>query len=449
MCCRGSPSIASSADIDALYRELLDGHASIIRRAWSSVAPLARDLSRRARPRGCCSSCISVRTGTVAWTDQDGYRQLGAVMRAQPASSRAIPTTPSSCPEVIRTPGYPAFVALVYAVAGGNDVAVAVAQAFVFAAICWLVYALARRISIVLPPPTPPRQRVAGTRPGGKASLRRGPATALFPPIPYFGALVLTEVWTTLVVTLAMLVCLARAAKAALRDFAIAGVLFGCTTLVRPAFVLLPFVLALGVPLLVPPQRPPSRIAGWAALALAGGAARCCRGSPTTTCTSGQFTLSPAGGVGRGSVGRLLARPLAGHVQGAAHGDRRAGDRPASSIGASRGVAARPGLDPAADARLRARVARHPPIWEAPAGSARAGAGARRRRRGVSPRRARRTSPTIPSGMCCAALTPRAVRAVGRRHPHSLHRHQRDADVDHSRDLAGAGAVCSSPRWLD
>ena len=57
-------------------------------------------------------------------------------------------------------------------------------------------------------PPCSSRSACWSTRSRGRC--RRGPnrlaarrcATALFPPIPYFGALVMTEVWTTLLFTL-------------------------------------------------------------------------------------------------------------------------------------------------------------------------------------------------------------------------------------------------------
>jgi len=217
----------------------------------------------------------------VAWTDQDGYRRLGEVLAATGRFTR-YPDSPVFVPEVIRTPGYPAFVAAVYRIAGVSHLAVAIAQAFVFAAICLLVYGIARAAT---------SERVA---------LAAAAVTALFPPIPYFGALVLTEVWTTLMLSGALLVCLRATKSGRVRDFAIAGLLFGCTTLVRPAFVLLPFGLALGLPILVPAERRTGqRLVGWATLAVVGGLTLV----PWLTYNYvylGRFTLSPAGGVGRG-----------------------------------------------------------------------------------------------------------------------------------------------------
>ena len=218
---------------------------------------------------------------TTEWTDQEGYRRLGQVL-AETGRFTRYPDYAVFVPEVIRTPGYPAFVAAVYTVSGVSHLAVAIAQTGVFAAICLVVYGIARRVT---------SERLA---------LAAAAATALFPPIPYFGALVLTEVWTTLVLSCALLVCLRATGSGQIRTFAAAGLLFGCTTLVRPAFVLLPFGLAVGMPLLVPAERGTRRrLAGWAVLALASGLTLL----PWLTYNYaylGQFTLSPAGGVGRG-----------------------------------------------------------------------------------------------------------------------------------------------------
>jgi hypothetical protein len=217
----------------------------------------------------------------VAWTDQEGYQRLGEVL-AQTGRFTRYPGYSVFVPEVIRTPGYPAFVAVVYKIAGVRHLPVAVAQAGIFAAICMVVYGIARRVA------------------SEQVALAAAAVTALFPPLPYYGALVLTEVWTTLVLSLALLACLRATATGRIPTFALAGLLFGCATLIRPAFVLLPFGLAIGMPLLVPAERRTQhRLAGWAALAVTGGLTLL----PWLTYNYqylGQFTLSPAGGVGRG-----------------------------------------------------------------------------------------------------------------------------------------------------
>ena len=71
---------------------------------------------------------------------------------------------------------------------------VAIAQAVVFAMICLLVFAVAKRVA------------------GERAAIVAAFMTALFPPLPYFGALVLTELWTTFVIDRGGLGVPARAA---------------------------------------------------------------------------------------------------------------------------------------------------------------------------------------------------------------------------------------------
>jgi 4-amino-4-deoxy-L-arabinose transferase-like glycosyltransferase len=216
----------------------------------------------------------------AAWSDQGGYQQLGAAL-ARSGEFTRFPDSATFIPEVIRTPGYPAFVAVIYRAFGPHTLPVAVAQAIVFVLICLLVYAIARR--------------VAGERTATVAAL----TTALFPPLPYYGALVLTEVWTTFVLMAAMLVCLRAIQAGRTRDFLIAGALFGATTLVRPSFILLPFGLAVAMPVLIPSERNRRRAGQWASLAVIAALTMV----PWFTYNYvylGRFTLSPAGGIGRG-----------------------------------------------------------------------------------------------------------------------------------------------------
>ena len=218
---------------------------------------------------------------TTAWTDQRGYQRLGEALATTGRFTRYADAD-MFVPEVIRTPGYPAFVAAVYRLFGvGNNLAVAIVQVFVFGAVCMLVFALARRAA------------------GERAGLVAAAIAALYPPLPYFGSLILTELWTTFVATLAVLWCVRACQHQRLRDYAVAGVLCSATTLVRPAFVLMPFFFAFAVPLLVRPQRTAAALRGWAVLVVAA----------VLTLTPwfaynyvnlGRLTLSPAGGIGRG-----------------------------------------------------------------------------------------------------------------------------------------------------
>ena len=80
-----------------------------------------------------------------AWTDQGGYQRLGARLATTGTFTRYAGSA-TFVQEVIRTPGYPAFVAVIYKLFGiDNDMAVAIAQALAFVAICWMVYLIARR----------------------------------------------------------------------------------------------------------------------------------------------------------------------------------------------------------------------------------------------------------------------------------------------------------------
>ena len=216
------------------------------------------------------------------WTDQDGYRRLGQVLATTGKFTR-FPDAPTFVPEVLRTPLYPLFVAVVYRAFGVSQLPVALAQTIIFMLICIVVYATARRVT---------SERVA---------VAAAALTALFSPIPYFGALVMTEVWTTLMFALSMWLAVSALAERGLRRFAWLGVLLALTTLSRPVFVLLPFALAaVGLvlfPLMRVRERP--RVAQWAAM-LAMFALTMTPWFAYNYVTLGRFTISPAGGVGRG-----------------------------------------------------------------------------------------------------------------------------------------------------
>jgi 4-amino-4-deoxy-L-arabinose transferase-like glycosyltransferase len=216
------------------------------------------------------------------WTDQDGYRRLGQVLATTGKFTR-FPDAPTFVPEVLRTPLYPLFVATMYRLFGFRQLPVALAQTLVFVLVCLTVYAIARLVA------------------SEPIALGAAAATALFPPIPYFGALVMTEVLTTLLFTMSMWL-----AVSALRDqgpgrFAWLGVLLALTTLSRPVFVLFPFALAaVGLilfPLLGVRERP--RVGQWA-VTIAAFALTMAPWFTYNYVTLGRFTLSPAGGVGRG-----------------------------------------------------------------------------------------------------------------------------------------------------
>jgi 4-amino-4-deoxy-L-arabinose transferase-like glycosyltransferase len=217
------------------------------------------------------------------WSDQDGYRRLGQVL-ASTGSFTRFPDAPRFVPEVIRTPVYPLFVAAIYRVFGVHQLAVALAQTAVFVAIVLLVFDLARSAT------------------GSETiALCAAAFTALFPPLPYFAALVMTETLTTLLFTLAMWLALAAMHRPSAARCALAGAVLAICTLSRPVFVLFPFALA-GVwaivcPLLGVERRP--RLVHVAAL-VGAFAIVMAPWFVYNFVTLGRFTLSPAGGVGRG-----------------------------------------------------------------------------------------------------------------------------------------------------
>jgi Dolichyl-phosphate-mannose-protein mannosyltransferase len=216
------------------------------------------------------------------WTDQGGYRQLGEVL-ANTGKFTRYPDSPTFVPEVIRTPGYPLFVALVYRIAGVHQLPVALAQMALFVGICLLVYATAR----MLAPPS--------------LALAASAVTALYPPIPFFGALVLTEVLATFLFTAGMWAVVRAVHHRSAGMFAFAGFLFGACALTRPVFFLFPVALAMVGLILLPlfGVRPRPRLIDWTALV----AVSCLMLLPWFSynyVTLGRFTMSPAGGVGRG-----------------------------------------------------------------------------------------------------------------------------------------------------
>jgi 4-amino-4-deoxy-L-arabinose transferase-like glycosyltransferase len=219
------------------------------------------------------------------WSDQDGYRRLAEVLATTGRFTR-FPDAPQFVPEVLRTPAYPVFVATIYKVAGQGQLPVVLVQTVLFAATCLLVFAIARRMA---PEST---------------ALAAAAATALFSPLPYFGALVMTELWTTFVFTAAMWIAVSALQLRRVAWFAALGVMLGITALSRPIYVLFPFALAAVGWLVIPlvssrgdtGRKPP--FGHWAVLV----AAFAITMLPWFTynyVNLGRFTISPAGGIGR------------------------------------------------------------------------------------------------------------------------------------------------------
>lgn len=229
------------------------------------------------------------------WDDQVGYQRLAHVLITTGTFTR-YPGEHPFVPETIRTPGYPFFVAAVYTVLGEHHMAVAAAQAVLFAGLCLIVFMLASQLA---------SERVA---------LAAAGMTALFPPFPYYGALVLTELLCTVFVTLGMWSALRAVRSQRALTYAETGCWLGLATLTRPNFVLLPVGLAALVGLLALVRGEWRRAAPWCwtlvfyALVLA----------PWLAYNSiyvHRFTISPAGGLGRATWEASWQGTWAGRVQ--------------------------------------------------------------------------------------------------------------------------------------
>jgi dolichyl-phosphate-mannose-protein mannosyltransferase len=267
------------------------------------------------------------------WSDQDGYRRLGRVL-AETGRFTRFPDATTFVPEVIRTPAYPLFVATIYKVAGFGQLPVALVQTGLFVLICLLGYAIAARCST------------------GRLASAAAVTIALFPPIPYFGALVLTEVWTTFLLTLAVWVSLRAVRERHAATFAVLGFLLAVTTLSRPVFVLFPIVLALtgivGFSLMRVRGRP--TFAHWSVM-LGAFAITMLPWLTYNYVTLGSFTLSPAGGIGRGLWEGSWQATWSGRLQNELthfaddFADRGALDRAVQSVAAREHLEAAPMLE--------------------------------------------------------------------------------------------------------
>lgn len=167
----------------------------------------------------------------VAWTDQGGYRMLAEGLAASGRFTR-YPGTPSFVPEAIRTPGYPLVLAAIFTIAGAGHLTVAIVQVGLFVLICLMAYRLGERAG----PPV--------------VAAGAGLITALYAPLPYFAALMLTEVWTTFIVVSAVLALWRATETDRPLWYAFAGFLLAYSALSRPVFILLAPFLSAGALLL-------------------------------------------------------------------------------------------------------------------------------------------------------------------------------------------------------
>jgi 4-amino-4-deoxy-L-arabinose transferase-like glycosyltransferase len=215
---------------------------------------------------------------TTAWTDQGGYRLLAEGLRQGGGFTR-YPGVAPFVPEALRTPGYPLFVAAIFTLFGSHQLAVVLVQGGLFVTLCLLVYAIARLAA------------------DESVALTAAAITAAYSPLPFFAALLLTELWTTFVVTVAILCLVQALRRRSIAWGSAAGFSFAYSALSRPAFLLLaPFLL--GTAVLLAPRRQLARAGVWGSL----GVVFALTMAPWFAYTHrhfGGFTIAPAGGVGR------------------------------------------------------------------------------------------------------------------------------------------------------
>ncbi len=231
------------------------------------------------------------------WDDQVGYQRLGHAIAATGTFTR-YPGVQPFVPETIRTPGYPLVVAATYRVFGEHHMAVAGVQAAMFAGICVLVFAITARLA------TP------------RVALGAAMLTALYPPIPYYGALVLTEVFTTLLVTLALWTALRAIQDRDRGSFIATGLLLGLAALTRPTFALFPVALVLVVAAAAAVRGEWNRLPrwGWTIAAFAIVLSPWLLYNVTYV---HRLTISPAGGIGRATWEASWQGTWPGRVQAA------------------------------------------------------------------------------------------------------------------------------------
>jgi 4-amino-4-deoxy-L-arabinose transferase-like glycosyltransferase len=214
-----------------------------------------------------------------AWSDQVGYERLGHALATTGTFTRN-PDVQPFIPETLRTPMYPLFIAAIYRIAGESRTAIAMGQAILFAALTLVVYAMTAWLAT---------ERVA---------LAAAWFTALFSPIPYYGALALTDVLCTFLVTLTVWASVRAVADRRRRDYILTGLFAGLATLTRPTFALLPFAIIASVALVAAVRREWRTVMPWIwtlavyALVLSPWLAY-------NVVYVHRLTLTPAGGVGR------------------------------------------------------------------------------------------------------------------------------------------------------
>lgn len=160
------------------------------------------------------------------YSDQGEFELLGKNLLQHGRFTR-YPDASPPITEYERMPGYPLMLAAIYAVFGPSRMAVALVQAALFAVLCLVVSRLGAMVW------------------SARVGIAAGLAAALYPPLPYWSAVVLTETLATLLTTVAVFFLLRGVRSKRTLDFALSGAAFGSLTITRPAWALLAPGLAL------------------------------------------------------------------------------------------------------------------------------------------------------------------------------------------------------------
>ena len=164
-------------------------------------------------------------TDAGVFSDQLEYETLARTL-VQQGRYTTYPDVTPTIPEAKRPPGYPLFLAGVYLLVGESRLAVVAVHALLFALVCCLMYAVGARVR------------------GRELGLIAAAATALYAPLPYYGAQALSMVLSTLLMVAVVWLLVPVPVLPSTGRFVVAGLVCGALVLVRPAFILAPLWIA-------------------------------------------------------------------------------------------------------------------------------------------------------------------------------------------------------------
>ncbi len=178
--------------------------------------------------------------GPLAYPDSPAYENLAQNLLA---GKGYVDTRPYQVMDasMIRTPGYPLFLAGIRALFPGQDLILILIQQMLGVLTVWFVYRIGRLLA------------------DEKTGFTAGLLCAFHPWLAIFGNIVMTETLFIFMLTLSLLLLTAGLQKRKCRGIILAGLLFGLSSLVRPAFLLFPLILPVGLFILLKKKGPASR----------------------------------------------------------------------------------------------------------------------------------------------------------------------------------------------